>query len=269
MPDGKKIYGYDEELWFEVLKQQQNTGERDLGTIVATLESYGVGVGKEIVDLGCGTGRISNRLAKVGYFVTGIDLSLKCVEEASRLAQELGVSDKTRYLIGDYRNVEIFSGKKYDAALCILAPAWNSTEEMSGALTKLSGIVRRGGILLLRESVKERFLVSMAVAPSTQNWFRFSGDLLSLHRWDYDQSKSKVRAVKEFYRKDEKDASLRLLTKIEQEYTLRTMAEYINAFQSAGWEVCNVLADSVDLLNLVKYNDPWWAFSALFVARSR
>ncbi|MEN3006757.1 MAG: class I SAM-dependent methyltransferase [Candidatus Methanosuratincola petrocarbonis] len=259
-----KIYGYDEELWCEVLKQQEGTGERDLTTILSVLESFGTG--KEIVDLGCGTGRISNRLAKAGYFVTGIDLSSRCVEEATRTAMEMGVSEKTRYLIGDYRDLGIFSGKCYDAALCILAPSWNSIEEFSTALKVISSLVRRGGLLLLRETVKERFLSKICSAPSVQHWYRISGDLLSLHSWNYDPVQSRVRATKEFYRKTDERGSLSFLTRIEEEYSLRGIADYVQALEAAGWQTKFVLEDSFDLLHICNYNDPWWSFSSLFVA---
>jgi ubiquinone/menaquinone biosynthesis C-methylase UbiE len=39
----------------------------------------------EILDLGCGTGLSSLELFKKGYFVTGIDISSKMVEEAKKL----------------------------------------------------------------------------------------------------------------------------------------------------------------------------------------
>ncbi|MEM2125255.1 MAG: class I SAM-dependent methyltransferase [Candidatus Methanosuratincola sp.] len=267
MHEPKKIYGYDEELWYEVLKQQQDSGERDFMTILHVLESFGAG--KEVVDLGCGTGRISNRLARAGYLVTGIDLSWRCVKEASRLAQEMGVSEKTKYLLGDYRDTVVHLGKTYDAALCILAPAWNSTEEMSGVLKSLSLIVRRGGVLLLREIVKERFLASICAAPSVQRWFRVSGDLLSLHSWDFDPVGSRIRATKEFYRKMGEGKSMSFVTKIEQEYTVRSIADYISVLEESGWETKCVLSDHVDLLHLGIYNDPWWEFSATFVAKLR
>lgn len=264
MPMHNEVYGYKEELWSEVIKQQDETGERDLPTILSLIGS--LGKGEEIVDLGCGTGRISNLLARDGYRVTGVDLSSKCIEAASRSAAEMGVSSRTRYLVGDYRDVSIFSDKCYGAAICLLAPAWDSLEDFSRALKSLSAVVCRGGLLLLRETVKERFIALINAAPSVLSWFRLSGNLLSLHSWDYDHAYSRVRSTKEFYRKTGESGSLSFLTRISREYVLYGIADYVRALEDSGWEVKSVLEDPVDLLHIRKYNDPWLSFSALFVA---
>jgi len=258
-----KIYGYDEELWYLVLRSQNKTGERDIGAIDRYLRTHSPG--KEILDLGCGTGRISNMLAGMGYSVTGMDLSSRCIGEAKRLAQELGVSKNVTYIVGDYRELGPVSGKKFDAALCILAPAWKSIDEATSVFGNLALHMRDGAILLLREAVKERFLASLSAAPSVQSWFRVAGDILCLHAWHYYCMESRVTTTKEFYRRRGKD--FEYIARVEQEYVLRSIADYSAALERAGWDVVEIANESVDLLEPEKYNDPWWLFSALIVAK--
>uniref|UniRef100_A0A7C3J287 Class I SAM-dependent methyltransferase n=1 Tax=Candidatus Methanomethylicus mesodigestus TaxID=1867258 RepID=A0A7C3J287_9CREN len=259
----KKIYGYDEELWYNVLRSQNRTGERDIKAIDCCLRR--LSPGKEILDLGCGTGRISNKLAGMGYSVTGIDLSDLCIGDAKRSAEELGISSNVTYFVGDYRNLELIADKKFDAALCILAPAWKSMDEMASIFGNLAAHMRENAILLLRETVKERFLTALNIAPSVQSWFRVGGDILSLHTWWYSYGESKVRATKEFYRRRGKD--FEYVSRMEQEYVLRSLAEYTGVLERAGWHMEEAIQESVDLLEPENYNDPWWLYSALIVAR--
>ncbi|MDI9643685.1 MAG: class I SAM-dependent methyltransferase [Candidatus Verstraetearchaeota archaeon] len=267
MPESnkEKIYGYDEELWYRVLRSQYWSGDRDVKEIDRLLRR--LSPGKEILDLGCGTGRISNRLATTGYSVTGIDLSRRCIDEARKIAEGLGVSGSVTYIVGDYRDLVPISGKKFDAALCILAPAWKSTEEFASIFRNLAQHMNDNGILIVRETLKERFLASLYAAPSVQNWFRIDGDMLSLHTWDYDPLESKVKTKKEFYGR--LGNNFEFITRIEQEYRLHSFSEYAEALGSAGWDLEEVVVDGVDILKPAIYNDPWWLYSALMAARVR
>jgi SAM-dependent methyltransferase len=62
-----------------------------------------VSPGARILDLGCGFGRHSVALAKLGYRVTGIDLSEPMLSAAAKLAAERGVS--VDWVQRDLRNV--------------------------------------------------------------------------------------------------------------------------------------------------------------------
>jgi 2-polyprenyl-3-methyl-5-hydroxy-6-metoxy-1,4-benzoquinol methylase len=50
--------------------------------IAAWLVGRGILPGAEILDAGCGTGRYSRELARRGYIVLGVDLSLELIEIA-------------------------------------------------------------------------------------------------------------------------------------------------------------------------------------------
>lgn len=56
---------------------------------------------RKVLDLGCGTGIHSVRMAKQGWSVTAIDCSAKSLEAAERLAKHHGLSEKITFYHGD------------------------------------------------------------------------------------------------------------------------------------------------------------------------
>jgi len=63
--------------------------------------------GGKVLDLACGTGRISIPLAQAGVDVTGLDLSQEMLERARRKAADLGVADSLCLLQGDMRSFDL------------------------------------------------------------------------------------------------------------------------------------------------------------------
>jgi len=59
-----------------------------LGEVDFLEKEFGFDKSKNILDIGCGTGRHAMELAKRGYRVTGIDLSENQLERARQKARE-------------------------------------------------------------------------------------------------------------------------------------------------------------------------------------
>lgn len=70
----------------------------------------------KVLDLGCGPGIYSERLAEVGYQVTGIDFSANSIAYAKKQAAEKNL--QIDYQVGDYLQTD-FSKEKYQLALLI------------------------------------------------------------------------------------------------------------------------------------------------------
>ena len=64
--------------------------------------------GSLVLDLGCGTGRMTLELAKRGYDMTGVDYSVEMLDIARQNAYELGLSDKILWLCQDVRELELY-----------------------------------------------------------------------------------------------------------------------------------------------------------------
>lgn len=59
--------------------------------------------GQEILDIGCGVGALHLTLLKQGAVRSiGVEVSEGMIQEAQQLASELGLRDKTSYILGDF-----------------------------------------------------------------------------------------------------------------------------------------------------------------------
>jgi SAM-dependent methyltransferase len=72
-----------------------------------------------VLDLGCGTGNHSFRLASRGYTVVGVDRSASMLAVAERKLSEQPHSDKLHFKQGDIRNVDL--GRRFDSVLVMFA----------------------------------------------------------------------------------------------------------------------------------------------------
>ena len=71
-------------------------------------QNYTAGTPELVLDLGCGTGRMTVELAERGYDMTGIDLSVEMLDSARERAAEHGLSDKMLWLCQDMREFELY-----------------------------------------------------------------------------------------------------------------------------------------------------------------
>lgn len=76
--------------------------------------------GSNILDMGCGTGRHVIELAKRGYKVTGVDISLGMLAQAKRAAKQAKV--KVEWIHADATRFK--SSKLFDAAICLCEGAF-------------------------------------------------------------------------------------------------------------------------------------------------
>jgi S-adenosylmethionine-dependent methyltransferase len=71
------------------------------------------------LDLGCGTGVIAVRLARLGIHVTLLDSSLPMLDFAKRAAQEAGITDKIELKHGDAAQLaKLLHAELFDVILC-------------------------------------------------------------------------------------------------------------------------------------------------------
>lgn len=69
---------------------------------------YKGGAPELVLDLGCGTGKMTIELARRGYDMTGIDFSPEMLDVARNESEALGLSDKMLWLCQDMTELELY-----------------------------------------------------------------------------------------------------------------------------------------------------------------
>jgi len=103
---------------------------------------------KGIIDIGCGTGNHAVRLSKLGYEVTGVDIS----QTMLKIAKEKDKEAKIRFIQGDMRKLEkaIPKGEKFDAAVCLGQVLSNliTDKDVQAFLNGLHKIIKKNGLFV-------------------------------------------------------------------------------------------------------------------------
>jgi len=103
---------YSEYAWaFDLLIDRPV--EKECGMIAASLVGRDILPGAELLDAGCGTGRYSRELARRGYIVHGVDLSLELIEVAKGTA-----GDRTGGVSFAVADILAAPSARYAAILC-------------------------------------------------------------------------------------------------------------------------------------------------------
>lgn len=69
-----------------------------------------------ILEIGCATGRTIFCLAKLGYSMTGVDISTECIKLATEKAQKIGINN-SRFVVCDAENLSMFSENMFDGVI--------------------------------------------------------------------------------------------------------------------------------------------------------
>ena len=81
-------------------------------------------LGKSVLDVPCGIGRVSHFLSEMGYRVVGVDISERLIEEARKR------SPKVTFVEGDMRKLhEVIGDEKFDIVINIFNSLGYYTEE--------------------------------------------------------------------------------------------------------------------------------------------
>jgi SAM-dependent methyltransferase len=81
-------------------------------------KSSTVGKPELVLDLGCGTGRMTVELGRRGYDMTGVDYSPEMLDIAREAAEAAGLADKTLLLCQDITEFELYG--TVDLTVCCL-----------------------------------------------------------------------------------------------------------------------------------------------------
>jgi len=139
----------------------------------------------EILDLACGTGRITIPVAEAGLTVTGLDLSSDMLKRAEEKAREQGVADRITFVQGDMRSFDL--GKTFSLIMIPFRSFLHllHIHEQMKALTCIRNHLAPGGKLVMNVFVpKISHLYEESEKMSLRGTFRLdTGEEVAM--WDY------------------------------------------------------------------------------------
>lgn len=113
------------------------------------------GPAHRVLDVGCGVGRWSRRLARAGHNVVGIDLSSVMVLEARRRAQAEDVDARCRFLVGDTACLPV--GNTFDCVLAVtVLQHILDRSRFESCLEHLTDALAADGVIVLLEAAPSR-----------------------------------------------------------------------------------------------------------------
>ena len=112
--------------------------------------------GERVLDAGCGPGRFTTTVAKLGAAVTALDLSERQLELAEEKIGEAGLAEAVdAFVPGDITDLSSFPDGQFDAVVCYGGALSYVCGQRHRAASELVRVVRPGGILLT--SVMSRY----------------------------------------------------------------------------------------------------------------
>src|SRR2546427_3387519 len=111
----------------------------DVGMTADWLKERGL-QGRNVIDVGCGTGLWSIAFAMNGLHVTGVDFSRASLAEAAKMAQECGVSVA-------FRRADLFSfetSERFELVFC--NGVLHHTANARDGFHRIGRLVERGGL---------------------------------------------------------------------------------------------------------------------------
>ena len=202
-----------------------------LSHIHAVWEKYGIKP-KTILDLGCGTGSVLLPLAKEGFDVIGVDLSLEMLTEADHKAMAEGVS--VRLACQDMTELDLGGQADCILSLCDCMNYLTEDGQLAAAFQRIAAHMKAESIFLFDMNTEYKFREVLG-----QNVFG-SAEETAAYIWenDYDEEEK----INEYYVSFFIEQENGLYERVEEYHYERayTTEEVEQALQAAGMELLEI-----------------------------
>ncbi len=225
-------------LFGQVLRAHRERGIEEARLIAVLLEKHGVSKGSRVIELGCGSGRISVPLAREGYRVTCLDISPGYIEEALEYAQNMGVRERVEGVVGDAWKVDEIVEGGYNAALMVwttLIGYKGSPETDIELLSRIHRIIVPGGKLFILRHIDRDAIVTRNAQCRMDIIASDLGDLFVIEKPRFDPVTSILENTWIYYKK--KGDELEYLDKQGFKIRIYTVTELIDIASKAGWKL--------------------------------
>ena len=232
----KNVFVKNAKLYELVLEGMRERGEEDAVAISSYLAHAGL-TGCRILDAPCGIGRVAIPLARLGFDISGIDLSPHLVRVANRKAARFKLAaGRAMFLVGEMRELSSkFAPESFDAVLNVFTSiGYGSEEDDLKFFREARAVTKRGGLLLI-SGLRNRDYV--ARNPS-QNIYEESARILVLDTYRFDSARSRERGIWRFYLKSGgKWGSLKFAGEFPIDIRVYSPHELDSRLQATGWSV--------------------------------
>jgi cyclopropane fatty-acyl-phospholipid synthase-like methyltransferase len=206
--------------------------------VQAKAEKYAVS-GRELLDLGCGTGELSLRLLKEGYSVTGIDLSEDMLFMAREKAENEGLSlPLYQQDMSELQGLGIFD---IITIFCDSLNYLETEEQVINTFKNVKGHLHEDGLFLF--DVHSIFKITQIFLNET---FTYNDENVS-YIWDCfpGQEPNSVEHELTFFVRDEESGQYERIDEIHHQRTYPVLTLQ-NWLAEAGFKVLAVTADFSD-----------------------
>lgn len=230
----QELFAGHDEIFLRIHEHGWEAGEAQARDLKAIFDRFGVPAGACVLDVPCGIGRHSTRLAKMGYRTVGLDLWATYIRRAQELAEREGVAERATYRVGDMRELTRSVPEElrpFDVAMNLWTSLGYYGEDTDAAILRgYADLVRPGGILVLY--VVNRDWIVRHFDP--QGWEEF-GDLVHIEDRHLDLDASWMRNRWRFFRRREQD--LEGITAMAVEHRIYSLHELRTLIERSGWRI--------------------------------
>lgn len=233
----EKVFVRNAKLYEMVLEGMWERGEEDAVAISSFLVDKGLS-GCRILDVPCGIGRLAIPLARLGFDLTGVDISPYLVGSAKRRAEGSGTAaGRARFLVGDMIGLaSVFDEASFDVVLNVFTSiGYGSEEDDLRFFREAREVTKRGGLLVI-SGLRNRDYI---VRNPSQNVYEESKRLLILDTYSFDSERSREKGLWRFYVKRAQGGEdvLKFAGAFPIDIRVYSPHELVSRLEATGWSV--------------------------------
>ncbi|MCH7801145.1 MAG: class I SAM-dependent methyltransferase [Chloroflexi bacterium] len=217
------------EVYLPFLEKVDNRAEAETSVLVRLLDEQGHGSGSSLLDAPCGIGRHSLRLARLGFDVTGIDLSQMYVDIASRKSETEGGAVK--FFCADIQDPTSALGHRRDYDIIINMFTSIGYFGKSGDITMFRRFrdVAADKATLIVQTANRDWIVQ-DFEPEGMDW---AADLRIIQNRIFEFETSTILNNWEFWQGSGPDIRHRL--SIHKKHRVYSLHEMVELLEQTGW----------------------------------
>ncbi len=235
-----KLFIEKADLFLKVLNERWKNSEEEAGYIIKLLDKLEVSKDAQILEVGCGNGRIVINLAKHGYVVYGIDISPVLIDDAKKKAVEHSISERVKFYVGDARKLgEIFPNKKFNVIIMVWSSVlgYYTDENIDIEILRQCRLVSDDdGYLLILNTANRDYIAFINSVIGVRSFVEhLDEDTVLIENPCFDHKTSIITNTWQFYRKME-NKDLKFIDEVSFKFRVYSLHEVIKLAEQAGWQ---------------------------------